>query len=164
MSTTQARFRFNYDPEKAQEILDSIGAVFHKEIASREVLLSADEGNIYRLLKTPMGTYKLMHQETTDLGMRLVRKMRMLPHTQELCDILFADPSRVLHRTQRRYAWERSLVLIMSINENGKFLVIVPDDEDEKKALFTAFQVTEDDVLDKGFSALHEQFTPDSEE
>lgn len=164
MSAIQARFRFNYNPEKAQEILDSIGAVFHKEVSSQEVLLSSDEGNMYRIIKTSAGVYKLMHQETTDLGMRLVRKMRMLPHTQELCDTLFADSSKVLHRMQRRYAWERSIILIVNVNETGKYLVIVPDDEDEKKALFAAFHVTEEDTLGTGLSVLYEQFTSDSEE
>ena len=164
MTSMQAQFRFSYNNEKAKEVLQTIGAVFHKEIVTGEIQLSVDEGNVYRIFHDANGQYRFNHHANTGLDLKLVRKIVLLPHTKDLCDMLFSDPRRVLHRVLRQYAWERSTILVVQYAELGNFIVIMPDDESEKKALFTAFGLTDADALKEGFVMMHKNFMDANEE
>ena len=162
MTIPIGRFKFRYDLEKAETILLSMGAIARTGEETQEAILINDENNIYRIIKSDNGL-KLMHQAKLGRGVKIVRRMPLAAHALSIAELFF-EKGTTMHKVAKRYIWERSVISLMHFEELGDFIVLIPDDDAEKNALFAAFGVTEEDKVRGTFVDLRQQANDDSEE
>lgn len=163
MTIPIGRFKFRYNLEKAEEILLSIGAIVHKGEETQEAILINDENNICRIVKSSNGGLKLIHQARLGRATKIVRRMPIAAHALSLAELFF-EKGTTMHKVTKRYIWERSIIILMHLEELGDFIMIIPDDDAEKNALFAAFGVTDADRVKRTLVDLRQEINDDSEE
>jgi adenylate cyclase class IV len=148
--------KFRYPTEKAEAVLNRIGAELKEASVQDDIYLISDEKDIYRLVRKDE-LISLVHFVKEESGFRVAFSQNIQSSEQNSFARLFDDNSSVLTKNRKQYNWKGSEIATDAIAALGEFIEVYPNSDEVKSAIFKEFGLTDTDAIKKSYYDLWQE-------
>ena len=145
--------KVEYPHEKAQQVIESIGARQKESVTQEDFYLTSESGRAYKLVRRQGNTYLIGLVENNGQFEQLVYETLDESVAREV-SALFEGSSYVIRKERTFYELDGSDIVLDRVSGLGEFVELYPKDENAEKELLKQFGVSTEYLITESYYDL----------